>query len=349
MIKMLNDEKLVYEPGNIVWEENKCVQVAGKLSVTKKTSRNNSFYLLISILDETKKKSLTQIVFNRNPLFDFLQDYEKQRIPCRADIKFIKSGQYESMEIHRLHIEVPSEEEIQEAKVIKEANDKSMSSRVSEAIKSIKEPNLRKLCFNVYKDKELVERILKTPATEHSAYNEKGGLMHMIADTVTLANTMVNSLNNDFGDDSTKFNLDLMKAGAILCNIGRALIYEYDELGNITKTEAGIVDNELLMTRDIVMKALNEMRGQTDKEGVPYDVESDIIKELLHMLVTSKNKLESSSLVLPRSKHALLLSDIVSIVFTKGLFDNLEKTTNEKFTRAYDNGRTYALYNNTND
>jgi hypothetical protein len=67
------------------------------------------------------------------------------------------------------------------------------------------------------------------------------------------------------------------------------------------------------------------------------------------MLVTSKNKLESSSLVLPRSKHALLLSDIVSIVFTKGLFDNLEKTTNEKFTRAYDNGRTYALYNNTND
>jgi len=341
---MLNEEPLSYEVGNIDWLENKCVQIVGKLSITKKMSKNKSFYLLVSLTDEGTKKSLTQVIFNQNPLFDFLKDY-KQKISCKADVKFIKSGQYESMEINHLHIDVLSKEEEDEAKLIKDATDKSMSSRVSQAIKSIKEPTLRKLCFNVYRDKELVNKILTLPATEYSAYNEKCGLIHMISDTINVANTMVNSFNNDFGDDSVKFNLDLMKAGAVLCNIGRALIYEYDAEGNLVKTESGIVDNEAFLTRDVIMKELNIMRTTTEKDGITYDVDSDIIKELLHMLATAKNKLENSYIVVPRSKHASLLSDIVSIVFTKGLFDNLEKTSdNEKIVKAYEAGRTYVLY-----
>lgn len=346
MIKMLNNEALTYEVGNFNWEENKTVQLSGKLSVNKKNATNNSPYLLITIADETGKKTLTQVAFVTNPLYDFLKEYEKQKnIPFNADIKFIKSKQYESMEIHRIHIDVPSEEEIQEAKAMKEANDKSLSARVSEAIKSIKEPNLRRLCFSVYKDKSLIDKLFSVPATEHSAYNEKGGLLHMISDTINITNSMVTALNADFGDDSVKFNLDLMKAGAILCNVGRALIYEYDEEENIVKSEAGIIDNELFITRDIVMRELNAMRSNVDKDGKPlYDVDSDIIKELLHMLASSKNKLETSSAIVARTKHASLLSDIVSVVFTKGLFDNLEKTSNQKVVKAYDGGRAYVLY-----
>ena len=63
------------------------------------------------------------------------------------------------------------------------------------------------------------------------------------------------------------------------------------------------------------------------------------------MIVSSKSKLEYNPSITPRTKHAMLLADIVSMVFTKGLFENLEKNNEgEKFVKAYDAGRNYVLY-----
>ena len=101
-----------------------------------------------------------------------------------------------------------------------------------------------------------------------------------------------------------------------------------------------------MITRDIVTQELFKMSTMVDKEGNPlFNVETDMIKELIHMLVTSKSKLEYNPSVLPRTKHAMLLADIVSMVFTKGLFENLEKNNEgERMAKAYDGGRSYLMF-----
>ena len=345
MIKKLNEKELVYEAAKLSFEDGKKVQISGKIEITK--SNKN---LLVKLTDDYSKSSINQLVFPGNPLFSFFLEHVGQKLPCVADIKYVTntvgSKQYQAIEIHNIHIDVPSEEEVKAAEEKAEATSQAASTQLSTAIKSIEDSTLRKLCFNIFKNTDFVNKFMNSPATEHSAYNDKSGLVRMTADTINLANSIVAAMNTSFGEESVKFNADLIKAGAILCNVGRAYMLDMEEDGTIVKTEAGVIDTDVMITRDIVTQELFKMSTMVDKEGNPlFNVETDMIKELIHMLVTSKSKLEYNPSVLPRTKHAMLLADIVSMVFTKGLFENLEKNNEgERMAKAYDGGRSYLMF-----
>lgn len=345
MIKKFIDSELSYEPSKLVFKDGAQVQISGKVEIAK--SNNN---MLLKLTDDYSKNSINQLVFPSNKLFKFFEEHMGEKLPCVADIKFVTNtvGQkkYQAIEIHNIHCNVMSKEEKQAVAEKKEEENKTAVSQVSAAIKSIKDQTLRKLCIEVYKNPVTFEKVMANPATEHSAYNEKQGIMRMTADTVNLANTIINSLNSDFGDSAPKFNADLIKTAAILCNVGRAYMLEFDEGGNITKTESSYVDSDTMITRDLINNELQKMALVVKEDGSPaYNVNSDVIKELMHMIISSKSKLEYNPSITPRTKHAMILADVVSMVFTKGLFENLEHANEgEKFVKAYDGGRNYVLY-----
>lgn len=344
MIKKFLEKDLAYEPSKLVFKDGALVQISGKVEVVKSNAN-----ILLKLTDDVSKNSINQLVFPSNKLFKFVEEYIGQKLPCVADIKFVTNTvgekKYQAIEIHNIHCEVMSEEEKKEAAEKKEEEKNTASAQLKAALGRIEDKTLNKLCYEVYRNKETVAKIMENPATEHSAYNEKHGIINMIADTINLTVSTVNAMNSNFGETSPKFNMDLMLAGAILCNVGRAYMLEFDEGGNIVKTETNIIDNDTLVTRDIITRELMKLEGKTDKDGTPYDVNSDTIKELIHMIVSSKSKLEYNPSITPRTKHAMLLADIVSMVFTKGLFENLEKNNEgEKFVKAYDAGRNYVLY-----
>ena len=349
MIKKFIDKDLAYEPSNLSFVDGALVQISGKIEVEKKPSKNGD-NMLLKLTDDSGKNSINQFVFPSNDLYVFFSGHFGEKLPCVADIKFVTNTvgdkKYQAMEIHNIHCEVMSEEEKKAAVEKVEENKKSSASQVSMAIKSIEDPLLKRLCINIYKNPVTLEKVMNNPATEHSAYNERYGIINMIADTVNLMNSTVNALNSNFGEGSPKFNLDLMKAGAILCNVGRAYMLEFDDAGNIAKTEENIIDNETLITRDLIQNELMKISMIVNKDGSPaYNVNTDTVRELIHMIVSSKSRLEYNPTMLPKTKHAMLLADIVSMVFTKGLFENLEKSNEgEKFVKAYDGGRSYVMY-----
>lgn len=349
MIKRFAEQDMRYEVSEMTFKDGATAQVTGKIEAEKKASKNG-VNMLLKLSDNSGKVTINQLVFNNNPLYTFFEPYVGQKMACIADIKFVTNvvgdKKYQAIEIHNIECDVPSEEDIKAAAEKKEEDKKTAATQVSVAIKSIQDPLLKKLCINIYKNEVTLAKVMDNPATEHSAYNEKHGVINMIADTVNLVNSTVGALNSNFGEGSPNFNLDLMKAGAILCNIGRAYMLEIDDAGNVVKTEENIIDNETLITRDIVQAELAKLATVTDKEGrLAYNTNSDTVRELIHMLVSSKSKLEYNPTMLPRTKHAMLLADIVSMVFTKGLFENLEKNNpGEKFVKAYDGGRNYVIY-----
>lgn len=345
MIKQLNENNLSYNPSNLVFKDQETAKVKGSISVLKANSN-----ILLKLSDETGKTTINQLVFPNSNLYNFFEPHINEKLPCVADIKYVTNvvgdKSYQAMEIHNIHCEVLTEEEKKAIAEKAEEEKKTSSAQLKAAIKSIKDPLLYQLCINIYNDRKMLEKVMNNPATEHSAYNEKYGIINMIADTVNLTVSTVSALNSNFRETSPQFNLDLMKAGAILCNIGRAYMLEFDEGGNIVKTEEGIVDNETLITRDIIMNTLNHMATLTDENGnLLYNTNVDTVKELIHMICSSKSKIEYNPSMTPRTKHAMLLADIVSMVFTKGLFENLEKNHNgEKFVKAYEAGKNYVLY-----
>lgn len=344
MIKKFIEKDLSYEPSKLSFKDGALVQISGKVEVVKSNTN-----ILLKLTDDFSKSSINQLVFPNNKLFTFFEEHIGEKIPCVADIKFVTntvgSKKYQAIEIHNIHCDVMTEEDKQEIEEKKEEIKNTATAQIKMALANISNPTLKALCHEVYRNTDTVNKIMNNPATEHSAYNEKHGVINMIADTINLTNSIVAAMNSNFTEDSPKFNQDLMIAGAILCNVGRAYMLEFDENGNIVKTEANIVDNDTLITRDIVTLEIQKLASKTDKEGNPYDTNSDVIKELIHMITTAKSKIEYNPSILPRTKHAMLLSDIVSMVFTKGLFENLEKhNEGEKFVKAYDAGRSYVLY-----
>lgn len=345
MIKKFKDSDLVFEPSKLVFTENATAQISGKVDVSRVGAN-----ILLKLTDDYSKTSINQLVFSSNPLFNFMEEYVGSKIPCVADVKYVvnvvSDKKYQAIEIQNIHIDILSEEEKKALVEKKEEADKEFSTQVSTAVKSINDKFLKRLCINIYKNEKTLEKIRNNPATEHSAYNEKGGIMHMIADTVNLTVSTVDALNANFGEDSVKFNLDLMKTAALLCNVGRGYMLEFDEGNNIVKTEANIVDNDTLITRDLINLEIQNIAQMVNEDGSPkYEINQDIVNELIHMITASKSKLEYNPAIIPRTKHAMLLADVVSIVFTKGLFDKFEKENDgEKIVKAYDGGRNYVMY-----
>lgn len=312
--------------------------LVGKAFIKKLTNKNDQPYILLKLSSEGFEVS--QFIWNNLPIFDYVDNYIEDG--AFVEIQAIIEGNQEklSMDIKNISIltssrYVPTEEELKK--------------ELRERIENINTPFLKSLIVDILNHSTVKENMFISPATEKTAYNYRGGVAHLIIDTMDLARNTAVGLNEGFGKQSSLLDVDLLVATAFLCNIGRLFTLRMNS-DLIVKTDEGQLENDAIYARDILSKAIDNVLNKRDEDGVNiFNIKKEYLNELLHIVSSAKGRPEFGSLTTPRSKHALILSNINTIVYTKGLFDNLEsenKLTKENYIRSYENGKVYFIGDN---
>lgn len=314
------------------------VTITGTALFKKGTNSKGSPYLLFMI--KNNSGMVSQFLNKDMPIYDFVKDNVSN--DTKVEIQFVvekAEKKYRNVLIENISVvnivsdmKIPTEEELK--------------TELKKQIKKVKNLFLRDLISEMLRDETIANNLFVAPATEKTAYNYKGGVAHLLIDTMEFAEKFSSMINLALLG-CVEVDSDLLITGAFACNIGRVLTLEIVD-GKIQKTLKGQLETDVICSREITGKAVENLLAKEDESGNKYyDISIDKVEELLHMVSSSKAKLEYGSMAIPRSKHAIWLSDINSIVYTKGLFENLENTqenlVNEKFTRAYDNSKVYYI------
>lgn len=309
------------------------VCLTGRLNIHTKTTKGKEYFLL-TINDNSGVVS--SAIWNSSLVYPFIDNkYNNQKVQAYGTIK--KNGSFLNIELDELNV---LEEESDETLPTSE----TLQAELNKRIASISNPILKKIVINAIKDNK--EEIIVAPFTEKTSYAYTCGLLHFTVDMCDMVSKVSESINCGFWSASTILNEDMLLAGAILANLGKCKTLRIDGTSLIEKTPIGILEEDSAISRDIAKKAiettLNELLAKT--EAFDKDNFDRISMELLHMVSSVKNNQSWGAISNPRSKNALILSNINNIIYTKGLFENLEKENDSNtFVKAYDNGKTYYI------
>lgn len=314
---------------------NEKVALDGTLSLVEKKTKNGAPYFLATITDKTG--SINCAVWDNTPLYKLLSIADNGNHVKVYGIASI--GKYKNIDIKQMQFVEYEEEEIVEEESatsipnLKKALEIRVDKITNEYLKAIANE-----AINIVGDTLEV-----APFTEKTAYNYKGGLLHEVIDACDMASAIVDSINCGFDNNSTILNEDILLVGCILANLGKTRTLTITN-GIPTKTFDGMLEEDAIFSREIAYLATSRVM-----ETIPIeekDAYDNIFKEILHMVASVKGNKTFGALSVPRSKHALILSEINNIVYTKGLFENLEKEPSmDGFSKAYDNGKNYFLGN----
>lgn len=317
-------------------EPNASVKVTGTMSVTKKVGKQGDF---LSITMTKKGSLLGATIFADSPLYETLVKYDGKRLDGTIYGVVYVNGKYVNLNVANIEYFIEDKPDASELKV--ETSQRYVDLR--SYIDDIEDAYLRAVVFDVYNNVKIMNRFLAAPASEFSAYSYLGGLAKMTEDIcfVTVSMTNDRSLNALLG-----MNRDMLLAASLLCNIGRAYMYDIDKDGNFAKNEYGILDSDTSLTRDAVKQSMRNVAAlieDGDTSLKPKNV--DVVKELIHVLDTSKSQIGFQPANAPRTRSASLFASIVNMVNAAGTFDKLENSNvaNEKLVKAFEGGKYYFL------
>jgi 3'-5' exoribonuclease len=155
---------------------------------------------------------------------------------------------------------------------------------IEKEIEGIKNPNLTKILKNVFTP-EFVESFKKAPAAfiVHHAY--AGGLLEHTWEMVKMAD----SIKGHF----PKINLDMVKAGCILHDSGKARELKIGTV--IEQTDEGKLLGHIYLGAEIVKEA---------SEGVPVELRN----EMIHIILSHHGTKEFGSPVVPMTTEAIAIN-----------------------------------------
>lgn len=326
------------------------VTLKGVLNIESKTTKKGLPYYSLSIKDKSGK--IFTAIWNNNPIFDFLNVETDQNKNVEVNGS-IYTGSYKNINIDNITF-LEEENETEEDDVY--LNLQQLENEFEKRLSLILNEQFKNVLKYVF-DEETLEKFKTVPSSEKTAYNYKGGLLHSVIDSCDIVNSISDSINCGFWNNSTILNEELLLMGAILGNIGKTVTLQINDKGIISKTLKGTLDEDSIYSRQIVEKAIDKVLNDIKNEEIDLEDESavtlkneklahyeNVFMELLHMIASIKNNVNWGALSTPRSKHAIILSHINNIVYTKGLFETLEKNRNNSlFSKPYDNGKSYYL------
>jgi hypothetical protein len=325
------------EVGNLVADTN--VKITGSMSINKKSGKSKNF---LSVTMAKKNNLVGATIFEDSPMYGILEKFDGGKIDGSIYGTVYINGKYVNLNVANISYFVdddvdPKEFNMSESEVYVEL--KSFAEEIEDLY-------IRNVVLDIYNNERIMKKFLMAPASEFSAYSYLGGLAKMTLDTCFVSMSML--MNRDLAD-LLGVNMDLVLASALLCNIGRAYMYDIDKDGKFYKNEYGIIDSDTSLTRDVVKNAMRNVGSIVDDEGnVKYKPHtSDVVKELIHMLDTSKCLIGFQSSMVPRTKNASIFSSIVNIVNTVGTFNKLENSNvaNDKLVKAFEGGKFYFIPN----
>ncbi len=325
------------EIGNLVADAN--VKLTGSISINKKSGKTKNF---LSVTMAKKNNLVGATIFEDSPLYDILVKYDGSKIDGSIYGTVYVNGKYINLNVANISYFVDDSVDPKEFNMAESEIYVELKSFVDE----IEDTYIKNVVLDIYNNERIMKKFLAAPASEFSAYSYLGGLAKMTMDTCFVSTSM---LNNDDLATLLGVNRDLVLAAALLCNIGRAYMYDIDSDGKFYKNEYGIIDSDTSLTRDAVKNAMRNVASIVDEEGnVKYKPRTpDVVKELIHMLDTSKCLIGFQSSMVPRTKNASIFSSIINMVNTVGTFNKLENSNlaNDKLVKAFEGGKFYFIPN----
>lgn len=326
-----------YTEGNITnLVEGSNVKLSGSISVTERTGRNNTF---LGLTLSKKNNLVGASVFPGSPLYEELVKYKDSKFEGTLYGNVYMNGKYVNLNLANVDYWVEDTPSMEELTVEGSQCYVELRSYIDE----INDAYLKAVVLDIYNNSKIMNKFLSAPASEFSAYSYLGGLAKMTENICFVVTSMTENMDvsNLLG-----LNHDMLLAAALLCNIGRAYMYDIDKDGRFSKNEYGIIDSDTSLTRDAVKQSMRNIaaanNGETD---VVKPKNADVVKELIHVLDTSKSLLGAQPATAPRTRTASLFASIVNMVNASGTFDKLENSNvaNDKLVKAFEGGKYYYL------
>mgnify|MGYP000097117520 FL=1 len=197
---------------------------------------------------------------------------------------------------------------------------KKMWKEVIKVVRSFKDPFLKKLCYNIYKNNK--EKLLIYPATLSMNHNYRSGLLEHILSMSRSALTLARLY---------KLDRDLILTGILVHDIGKLREVNYDYESTLTKD--GNLIGHLVISRDIVLEEANKIKKFP--KGLLIKIE--------HIILSHQAKYNWNNSIKPAFKEALLVQ---SIKLMDGQLNVMDITFNEdresgEFTNHFNYFKTH--------
>ena len=197
---------------------------------------------------------------------------------------------------------------------------KKMWKEVIKVVRSFKDPFLKKLCYNIYKNNK--EKLLIYPATLSMNHNYRSGLLEHILSMSRSALTLARLY---------KLDRDLILTGILVHDIGKLREINYDYESTLTKD--GNLIGHLVISRDIVLEEANKIKK----------FPKSLLIKIEHIILSHQAKYNWNNSIKPAFKEALLVQ---SIKLMDGQLNVMDITFNEdresgEFTNHFNYFKTH--------
>ena len=191
---------------------------------------------------------------------------------------------------------------------------KKMWKEIISIIRSIKNPLLKKLCYNLYNKNK--EKLLTHPASATMHHNYRSGFLENVLSMAKLAKTLAPHYNLD---------VDMVCVGVLLHDIGKldCIESEYET----SYTEKGNLLGHIVVGRDMVC----------DEAKTIKNFPKDLLLKIEHMILSHQGKYKWKSPKKPAFAEALLVHLIDLLDSQMNIMDQEIKADQDKdiFTSKY--------------
>lgn len=193
---------------------------------------------------------------------------------------------------------------------------KIMWKEILSIIKSIKNPFLKKLTFQIYQDHK--EKLWIHPASILKNHNYRSGLLEYVLSMAKAAKNLAPHYDVDS---------DLVIAGVLLSNIGKLDEIESSYEANLT-TEGNLLGH-VVLGRDIIQKAAKKIKK----------FPKNLLIKIEHIILSHMEKSEWRSLKVPAFREALLVNLIHILDSQMNIMDKVISEDQE--SGAFSNRHNY--------
>lgn len=242
----------------------------------KKASRNNKPYFDVELADSSG--SIKGKIWS--------DDIANIEVATEGDVVQVTGTVEEFMDTPQLKITNLAKTEKFEIGELQEKTKRDIDKMwgdVEEVMNDIKNPHIKKLIDNIFKNDGYKDKFKTSPGAFKIHHNYVGGLLEHTWEMLKLAEPLKAQY--------PKLNMDLVNSGIILHDIGKA--FEFNMGTTVIFTNAGKLLGHIFLGAEII------------KENVPKDMPEDLLDEILHIVLAHLGEKEYGANVVPMTAEAM--------------------------------------------
>ncbi len=270
--------------------------VSGKYLITEnqlRTAKNGSNYLALKISDHTGE--IAAKVWDADETLYQRLEVGKIIELCNIQPKLFKDQiqlEWEAKSSGAFKLATDSEVDYSEFLPHAPGNLAEYWNYISDTIREINEPSLKKVLKVFFDDRDFVNRFIQVPAAIKRHHVYVGGLLEHTAGVTAICKAAA--------DYYPLVNKDLLLSGAIIHDIGKTKTYRMER--GFDGTDQGKLIGHLVLGVNMIERAISDLFGNPAE-----DTDDPMLLSLIHLLVSHHGIMEWGSPVEPLTLEACIL------------------------------------------